>query len=238
MESHGETLSGTGVAAGSRRFLLQSKITPAAEKALISVVLSAIIVPLFIATGELPANHAPASWLITRWDSIIPVMPIAVWPYISWYLAPVPLLAATRRNFRLAACAIALAFVVCTIGYVVFPASMQRPAIAGSTLSERVLLLLYGIDPPWNIFPSFHAALCAVLWRPLFGGGVARKIMPLWMATICASCVLTKQHNLIDIVVGLVVGFLSLAVVTAAFHRLEKTALIVAQPADAEAILP
>jgi membrane-associated phospholipid phosphatase len=77
----------------------------------------------------------------------------------------------------------------------------------GRTASERALLWLDRVDPPWNIFPSFHAALCAILWRPAFGGRVTRAIMPIWMSLICAACVLTKQHQILDVAAGLVAGF-------------------------------
>jgi hypothetical protein len=191
------------------------------EKALVSGVLLSVTVPLFFAAGAATGTHVPVAWLGTRWDARIPLVPAAVWPYVSWYIAPWLLLAAPRQDFRRIAGAIALAFAVCTLTYVVVPASLERPAVVGRTLSERALLLLYKYDPPWNIFPSFHAALCALLWRPVFGGPFARRVMPVWMSTICVACVLTKQHHLLDIVAGLLVGFVALAVATVAINRLD-----------------
>src|SRR5262249_16031109 len=158
--------------------------------ALVSTVLLAVTVPVFFAAGALASTHAPVSWLTTRLDSSIPLVPIAVWPYVSWYVAPWLVLAAPRKDFRRIATALGLSFATCTFFYIASPASLPRPEIVGTSLSERVLLLLYANDPPWNIFPSFHAAVCALLWKPGFGGSMLRRATPVWMATVCVACVL------------------------------------------------
>jgi hypothetical protein len=197
-------------------------VSAAAEKALIAAVMLVATLSLFVATGALVDAHAPVSWLATRWDPAIPLVPAAVWPYASWYLAPWLLLAAPRRAFRRVAGATALAFAVCTAGFVLVPAVMERPEIAGGGASAHALRFLYRHDLPWNIFPSFHAALCAILWRPAFGGAWARRLMPWWMASICLACVLTRQHQILDVIVGFVVGAAALAMATAAQQRLER----------------
>lgn len=208
------------------------------EKALITVVLFVVTVLVFFATGALIKTHVSPAWLVTRWDLSIPLVPIAVWPYFSWYVSPLPLLAASRNDFRRVACAVVLAFAISILGFILFPASIQRPVITGGSLSERALLLLYKYDPPWNIFPSFHAALCAILWRPVFGGVLARRLMPVWMSIICVACVLTRQHHLLDIVAGLLLGFFVLAAVTAIFNQLEKAKLTRLRPEELESCLP
>ena len=213
-------------------------VSASLEKALITVVLFVATVLVFFATGALTKTHVSPAWLLTRWDPYIPLVPIAVWPYFSWYVSPLPLLAASRRDFRRIACAVVLAFAVSILGFIVFPAFIQRPVITGETLSERALLLLYKYDPPWNIFPSFHAALCAILWRPAFGGRLARMLMPVWMSTICVACLLTRQHHLLDIVAGLLLGFFTLAAVTAIFNHLGKAKRIGPRPEEAKSSLP
>lgn len=208
-------------------------MSAAVEKALVSVLLLAVIVPVFFGTAAITATREPVAWLVTRWDARIPFVPAAVWPYISWYFAPWLLLMAPRRDFRRVAGAIALAFATCTIGFVFLPACMERPAIQGGTFSESALLLLYRHDPPWNIFPSFHAALCGILWRPVFGGRLWRTIMPAWMLTICAACVLTKQHQILDVVAGALVGCGALAVATGVFNRWDRSRADAGRPTQA-----
>jgi hypothetical protein len=192
------------------------------EKALVSAALLAITIPVFYGSEALITRHWPESWLTTRWDARIPLVPGAVWIYLSWYLAPCRVLAAPPREFRRVASAIALAFTLCMICYVAFPFSMTRPVVAGDSSSERALRLLYHYDPPWNIFPSFHAALCAVLWRSAAGSPFVRWAITLWMAAICAACVLTKQHNVLDVAAGVFVGLGALGLAGAANRYISR----------------
>jgi len=194
------------------------------EKTVVSAAFFALAAPLFYAAGLVTGNHISAPWLATEWDAKVPLVPVAIWPYLSWYLAPLLLLGAPRNHFRRSVLAIALAFASCIIVFVILPISIGRPALAGTNTSERLLLLAYQYDPPWNVFPSFHAALCAILWKPGFSGLWTRLVMAVWMLIICVACVLTKQHNLLDIVAGLLVGVLSLAAANAAFNRLQTNA--------------
>jgi hypothetical protein len=195
-------------------------MTATTEKALVSSLLLAVTVPVFFATGAIASTHRPAAWLMTRWDSSVPLVPSAVWFYLSWYVAPWLLLAAPRQEFRRVSGAIALAFVVCNLSYVAFPVSVERSAVLGSSLSESALRMLYQHDPPWNAFPSFHAAVCAILSGSSFRGGFARRAMLVWMSAVCVACVLTRQHNLLDIPAGLLVGFAALRLATVlAKHR-------------------
>jgi hypothetical protein len=191
-----------------------------AEKALVSTVLLAVTISVFYGAEAMVTRHAAASWLVTRWDEKIPLLPSAVWIYLSWYLAPWLVLAAPTSKFRRVAGAIVLAFTVCMVCYVLFPAFIERPAVAGRSLSERALRSLYEHDPPWNIFPSFHAAMCAVLWLSTAGGPLAKWGMTIWMAAICGACVLTKQHNILDVAAGILVGVGALATVSAVLRHL------------------
>jgi PAP2 superfamily len=189
-------------------------MTATTEKALVSSLLLAVTVPVFLATGEIASTHRPAAWLVTRWDSSIPLVPSAIWFYLSWYMAPWLLLAAPRQEFRRVSVAIALAFVVCNLCYLAFPVSVERSAVLGSGLSESALRMLYQHDPPWNTFPSFHAAVCAILFGSSFPGGFSRQGMQVWMSAVCLACVLTKQHYMLDILAGLLVGFSAIRLAT------------------------
>lgn len=197
-------------------------VNAVAEKVLVSAILLAVAIPVFYGAEALSTRHLAAPWLVTRWDATIPLVPSAVWIYMSWYLAPWFVLAAPSREFRRVASAIVLAFMACMICYVLVPASIERPAILGQTLSERALRFLYEHDPPRNICPSFHAALCAVLWRTAAGDSLAKWMMAIWMAAICAACVLTKQHNILDIAAGILVGGGAIATASATLRHFQR----------------
>ena len=181
-----------------------------AEKVAVSIGIQAITATLFVAVQRATASaDVPVPpWLVSRVDAWLPFVPATVWLYASWYVAPAMLCAAERAEFRRAAAAIVVAFAVCAVGWVWLPATMDRPRLDGVPgASAAALRLVYAIDPPRNLFPSFHAALAGVIALvPGVHGRVARGVVVAWMAAICISCVLTKQHYLLDVLGGLVVG--------------------------------
>jgi membrane-associated phospholipid phosphatase len=192
-------------------------MTAAREKALIAVVAQVVVATTFVGMGHLTAarDATPPAWLVTSLDRALPLVPLAVWPYVSWYALPVLFFRGDRPEFRRATVAALLAFVLCVLGYLLVPVAIRRPPIAADGVSAGLLDLVYAVDPPVNVFPSFHAALAGVVlglravsprWRP----GLA-----LWMTAICVSCVLTKQHYALDVVAGLAVGLLSDRIATA-----------------------
>jgi membrane-associated phospholipid phosphatase len=198
------------------------------EKLVVSVLLQLLVAGGFVAVERMTRNSAvPApSWLVTPLDSAIPVVAETVWLYVSWYPAPLLLLCLERHHFRRGATAVLLAFLFCVVGFIALPVSIDRPAIGSSDgLSPRALQALYALDPPVNLFPSFHAAVAAVMaaarsWFTRLQGPLA-----LWMSAICLSCVTTKQHYVLDVVAGIVVGLVAyrLALLTlASFENLRS----------------
>jgi membrane-associated phospholipid phosphatase len=180
------------------------------EKLVVSIGVQTITAGLFVAVQRLHgAGDVPVpAWLVSPVDARLPFVPASVWLYASWYVAPAMLFTAARAEFRRAAAAIVVAFVVCAVGWVLIPATMDRPRLDGMAgASAAALRLVYLIDPPRNLFPSFHAALAGVIaLLPGVRRRLARATVVAWMGAICVSCVLTKQHYLLDVLAGLVVG--------------------------------
>ena len=180
------------------------------EKLLIAIVMQTLIATMFsVAQGWNGAVATPPpEWLVLGVDHRIPLVPTSVWLYASWYIAPIVVVFADRATFRRAAVAVLLGFLVCAIGWVAVPATMPRPALEGeSGASIAMLETVYRMDPPSNLFPSFHATLAAIIAR--VAAVTATPLSPLvraWMIAICASCVATKQHYVLDVLAGVLVG--------------------------------
>lgn len=155
------------------------------------------------ARGAEHLEHAPG-WFITPLDSVTPFLPSAVWIYLSWYPAIVLLALADRTTVRRAYIGFVIALLSCSVGHFMWPVTLARPLVDTSLgLSARTLAWFYSVDPPRNLFPSFHAAgaVLVVALRPK-----SRGIGTLWAIAVCASCVLIKQHYALDIMAGIVVG--------------------------------
>ena len=179
------------------------------EKVLVAIVLQTLIATAFAAAqrwnGALPG--APPPWLVTRIDPWVPLVPQSVWLYASWYVAPIVVVLADRANFRRAALAVLLGFLACATGWVAVPVTMPRPTLDGEGGAAMAMLgLVYRMDPPSNLFPSFHATLATIVACVATSMPRVRVVVAAWMAAICLSCVATKQHFVLDVVAGVSIG--------------------------------
>lgn len=194
-------------------------MTPRRERLVVPIVLVLVLPATFVAVGQWASEQSMTApeWLTTPVDAWIPVVPAAVWIYMSWYPATGTLFFADDRNFRRGYLAYVVAFVLCVIGFVLFPVSMTRPPIRiEEGLSAAALRVLYAADPPVNIFPSFHAAVAAILYRLRPRRSLVTVGVAMWTLAVCIACVLTRQHYVLDVCAGFVVGLSSLWGVDAA----------------------
>lgn len=185
-------------------------MTAGREKMLLVGVLG-LVMPLgFVSVASLASgNAAPApAWLVTPLDDAIPVVPVAVWAYASWYPASLVSLFVDRETFRRVCIAEFIAFLACSTMHLLWPISIERPSLDQYTgASADALRFLYSVDRPVSIFPSFHAAVAPILLQLRPPALWLRVLLATWMAAICISCVLTKQHFVLDVVAGLAVGW-------------------------------
>ena len=99
---------------------------------------------------------------------------------------------------------------ICLVFFLVFPTTNTRPVITGGGLWNQAALWLYSIDAADNLFPSIH---CLVSWF-CYIGIRDRKEIPEWYKQVSLgiavlvfiSTLLTKQHVLVDVAGGVLLG--------------------------------
>ena len=146
----------------------------------------------------------------TRWDDRIPYWPAWIWIYGCLYYPIILYTVWVTPTFRSFGYLAASYFVLlamqmaCFLSYPVeTPERWRVPRPTG--LSERFLAFVHSFDRRSNCFPSMHvsvAVLTACHIAPSFGPWV-------WAfpALIGISCLFTKQHYLIDLPPGALVGW-------------------------------
>lgn len=147
------------------------------------------------------------------WESSVPLRAGWVWVYLLYFpVCFTPLLFRELRQdlsiFRKTAFGFAAQFLLALLSFMLFPARMVRPEFVPTNLSESVLHWFYGIDPGFNIFPSLHVAntaFLACLTRRL-GGRPAGAAAWLFCALTALSALFVKQHYLLDLPAGFVLG--------------------------------
>lgn len=152
----------------------------------------------------------PLTWL----DRTLPMQWWAWFPYLSlWvYTCLPPALMPSVRGLAYYGLAVALMSVLGLVLFYLWP-TMIPPVIRppGTELS-----FLQGVDTTGNACPSLHvaSAVYAAIWlqaqlRAVGAGRIWRYANHLWWVLIVYSTLATKQHVVLDVAGGLVLGGLT-----------------------------
>ena len=151
----------------------------------------------------------------TAFDRAVPLLTVFVWFYILAfpYLAAVYMLTARRGKdlfYRFVATDLTIHF-ICFICFILIPTTNIRPEIAGNTISEKILLLVYSLDggsSPSNLFPSIHCYVSWMCWRGVAGSEKVpkwyQKFSLVFAVLIIISTQVLKQHYIVDAIAALV----------------------------------
>ena len=151
-------------------------------------------------------------------DARIPFSP----PWITVYLLCFPywvftgLLILSEEKacaYRITASYI-LALIVSFAVFLLWPGTMERPEVTGSGVFDSLVRFVYSVDSPTNLCPSLHVMLSYYCVRGALGGkNVAhwyKAFSIVFFVLVCCSVLLVKQHALIDVPAGILLGELSL----------------------------
>ena len=158
-------------------------------------------------------NHGPyRMFLRTPLDQALPVVPIAVVPYVSLqpfiYASLVIFLLLRVRIFQSAVLSMIATFAVSYIFFAFLQTYVDRPALTGNDVLTRMIRDVYAGDHPFNDFPSLHVSTSTIIaihwWRFLRAYSLPLVV---WAGLVAISTVLVKQHYVPDIAGGLVLAF-------------------------------
>lgn len=153
-------------------------------------------------------------------DRHIPLIPVFIVPYLFGNLlfVALPIYAAIRIKpveFESYAISLLIAAVISYVVFVTIPTYVIRPEIVNQDFFSRAVAALYQTDKAYNAAPSGHtfytilAFLYLSRWYP--------KYMLIWgiiALAILTSTLLTRQHNILDLVSGLALAVLSFTIIT------------------------
>lgn len=161
--------------------------------------------------------------LKTDIDNFIPLLPLFVIPYlfglIFWIFTILKInLSKDERLIKEFNLMLIIASIVSVAIYILIPTFVTRPVVTGTDIFSDILRFIYSNDQVYNAAPSghtFYTILCFVGLNRLVPG--KKYLWGILSILIIISTVLTKQHNFLDIVIGIVfalgVIFLSMRVI-------------------------
>lgn len=158
-------------------------------------------------------NHGPAVLnLHTALDSALPVVPVFVIPYISlqpYIFATLILFLVFRIKYFQSACLAMITVWLISYGFYYFLQSeVVRPALSGTDVFSKLVMIVYARDNPFNDFPSLHtslSSLMAIHWIKV--NRSVGIVFSIWTALIIGSTLLIKQHYIADVIFGLALAF-------------------------------
>jgi predicted protein tyrosine phosphatase len=141
-----------------------------------------------------------------QWERGIPFVPFMILPYMSidLFFVAAPFLCRTDEELRIFSRRVIAAILIAGLCFLLFPLRFAFPRPHANGLLGGIFDWFRGIDSPFNLLPSLHAALLLLLvdlyTRNLRGVLLFAAI--LWFFLIGLSPLLTYQHHVIDIVGG------------------------------------
>lgn len=176
----------------------------------VSVGLSILFLIVYGGCNWITARRPNVGTLYFEWERAIPFVPFFILPYMSIDLLFVaaPFLCRTDHELSILTKRIATAIVAAGVCFLLFPLrfAFQRPHADGWLGAS--FDWFRGMDAPYNLLPSLHAALMLILTDVYFRNtrGVIRIAIMIWFVLIALSPILTYQHHLIDILGGFVLA--------------------------------
>lgn len=177
----------------------------------------AVVVYAFIGFGYLTVNHLVEGRVMhelwTPLDRGWPFNEHFIWAYLLVYVTPLSLLVFVDRvhDLRKAGAALVCNVAVAFPTFWAFPVTMPRPHDELElNWSGYMTDFIWQIDKPINCFPSIHVSVAftaafIVLRYSRLGGAV----ILLSAVAISVSTLYVRQHYILDIVAGILLGLLS-----------------------------
>lgn len=169
-------------------------------------------------------------------DDYIPFNEWFVFPYCSWFVLLALVLALLWWNdtpsYDRLCSSMFSGMSLCLILYMLFPNGLQLrpdPATLGRDNPALWLMrLLWAADSSNNVCPSIHCQSTGCMALAMWYSSLAyrhrwvRPVTAVWATAICASTLFTKQHAVVDVVMGLAVAAVWLPVFRRRWKKLEQ----------------
>ncbi|ANX11196.1 hypothetical protein ABE41_004200 [Fictibacillus arsenicus] len=182
-----------------------------------------------------------ARQLITAVDHQIPFVEIFVVPYLIWYafifLMFVYFCIYDRAIYYRTLLSFCVGMLVCYVIYFFFQTTVPRPELMGSGILTSMVKYVYGADQPFNCFPSIHVLSSYLMILGIRHSKLWTIKKDMIVSTIAYSIILStlfvKQHVVLDVVAGVLLGsllfklfyYLEAEAVANFFKRMFKTKL-------------
>jgi len=158
-------------------------------------------------------------------DLKIPLIKEFIVIYNSWYpfilVSILSFMAKEKTLFVESVMAVILGNILALLTFILYQTIVPRPSITGSDIFSKLLLMTYGVDNPYNGFPSLHVIATVIVVIAMFRSRKKRiyKVASLIFGIlILLSTLFVKQHVLLDVYSGIIYGAVVYSIVVFAMQ--------------------
>jgi membrane-associated phospholipid phosphatase len=176
----------------------------------VSAGLSVLFLIVYSGCNWITGQRGQVGSFYFQWERGIPFVPFMILPYMSidMFFVAAPFLCRTDEELRIFSRRVVAAILIAGVCFLLFPLRFAFPRPHASGWLGVIFDWFRGMDSPFNLLPSLHAALLLLLVdlyaRNLRGVFLFAAIF--WFFLISLSPLLTYQHHVIDIVGGFVLA--------------------------------
>lgn len=151
----------------------------------------------------------------TSLDDRIPFVPAMIIPYVgsfAFWVLTYYFLARSGDAFWPLAASVLIGDTAAIICFAVWPTRMERPEVEGNGVFRFAVRAVYASDTPINLCPSAHclvSCLCAFAIGASPASMLVKILAQLIALSIYASTVMVRQHRVIDVPAGVLLGLVS-----------------------------
>lgn len=178
---------------------------------------SACFFGVYCSCNWIASLQAGVPRLYFRWELRFPLVPVMILPYLSEdvFFFFSPFVCRTRDELNRHGVRLVLTLLVAAVFFLLFPLHIGWPRDPVSGVNGSLFVLERTLDRPYNLVPSLHLGFLVLLWVVYSRRtrGALRLAVQVWFVLIGISTVLTQQHHLIDVVTGLMLGWLCMYLV-------------------------
>jgi len=187
------------------------------NKHLIQVFIYLILVTIFLVEDNI---NLGGHIMYSKLDDMIPFVPAFIIPYCSWFLfiafTGIIFFLKSKIDLEKTFLSINICMGIGLLTYFIYPSCLTiRPKTYAKDIFSQIVKLLQEGDSPSSVCPSLHVAvsisLCMGVINSIFfkNKRIIKFFTVILTFFICISTLFIKQHSVIDVAFGLLLGFAS-----------------------------
>ena len=176
----------------------------------VSAGLSVLFLVVYSGCNWITGQRGQIGSFYFQWEHAIPFVAFMILPYMSidLFFVAAPFICRTDEELRVFSRRVIAAILIAGLCFLLFPLRFSFPRPHASGWLGGIFDWFRGMDSPFNLLPSLHAALLLLL-LDLYAKnlrGVFLFAAMSWFFLIGLSPLLTYQHHIIDIIGGFVLA--------------------------------